>query len=93
MLAVSGEDFNEVMKVVTVLPLTSRKAGRKLYVGEVLIRKGTAGLSADSIVLAHQVRTISKQRFLKRIGSLQTPIVRLQVLSALSSHLDIDQSL
>ncbi|MSQ26020.1 MAG: type II toxin-antitoxin system PemK/MazF family toxin [Dehalococcoidia bacterium] len=89
-LAISSEDFNETMAVVTVLPITSRKKGRKLYSGEALLHKGIAGLSADSIVLAHQIRTVSKKRFLKRIGFLETPLVRLQVLSALESHLDID---
>ena len=37
-LVISDEDFNEAMPIVTVLPLTSREANRKLYPGEVLVR-------------------------------------------------------
>ena len=61
-LVVSDEDFNQLMPVVTVLPLTSRKPGRQIYPNEVLLPKGTAGLPEDSIVMAHQIRTISKTR-------------------------------
>ena len=38
-LVVSDEDFNLVMPVVTVLPITSRKSGRRIYPNEVLFPK------------------------------------------------------
>ena len=50
------------MPVVTVLPITSLKKDRKVYPNEVMLKEGTGGLSHNSIVLAHQIRTISKQR-------------------------------
>ena len=48
-LVVSGEDFNQVMPVVTILPITSLKIGRRVYPNEVLISKGSGGLTADSM--------------------------------------------
>jgi len=42
-LVVSDEDFNQVMPVVTILPITSLKKGRRVYPNEVLISKGIGG--------------------------------------------------
>ncbi len=89
-LVVSEEDFNQVMQLVTVLPLTSRKPGRHVYPNEVLVRRGTAGLAFDSIVLAHQVRTITKQRVKSEIGSLDDSSIKEQVLEAIKDHFGID---
>lgn len=61
-LAISDEDFNQVMPVITVLPITSLKQGRTVYPNEVFLPQGVAGLPHDSLVSAHQIRTISKGR-------------------------------
>ncbi|MGH9339941.1 MAG: type II toxin-antitoxin system PemK/MazF family toxin [Acidobacteriota bacterium] len=37
-LVISDQDFNQLMPVITVLPLTSRKPGRKIYPNEVRAR-------------------------------------------------------
>ena len=87
-LAISAEDFNSVMPNLTILPLTSRKEGRRVYPNEVLLRKGTAGLGADSIVLCHQIRTISKTRLERSLGAITALETRRAVLSALRCHLD-----
>ena len=42
-LVVSEEDINQILPVVNVLPITSRKAGRKIYPNEVLIPQGVGG--------------------------------------------------
>jgi mRNA interferase MazF len=86
-LVVSDEDFNIVMPVVTVLPITSRKAGRHIYPNEVLFPKATAGLSRESIVLAHQIRTISKDRLIKLHGYIEAFHLRSAVTDAISIHL------
>jgi len=67
-LIVSNEEFNQVMPNVTVLPLTSTK--RRLYPSEVLLPQGKAGQPLDSIIMAHQIRTISKQRLKGLLGYL-----------------------
>ncbi|OGL43480.1 MAG: MazF family transcriptional regulator, partial [Candidatus Schekmanbacteria bacterium RBG_16_38_10] len=59
-IVVSDEDFNRLMPVVTILPITSLKKGRRVYPNEVLLKQGIGGLAQDSIILAHQIRTVSK---------------------------------
>lgn len=88
-LVVSEEDYNQVMPLVTIVPLTTRKQGRHVYPNEVLLSRGTAGLTADSIVLVHQVRTISKRRLTRQLGPLNDDDLRIHILDALKGHLSI----
>lgn len=52
-LIVSRNEINEILNCVNVLPITTRKSGRKIYPNEVLLPKGTADLPNESIVLCH----------------------------------------
>lgn len=88
-LVISDEDFNRVMPVVTVLPLTSHKAGRRIYPNEVLLSKGAGGLPRNSIVLAHQIRTISKDRLTGLYGFVRDEAIQAKILEALKIHLGI----
>ena len=87
-LIVSNEEFNQAMPNVTVLPLTS--TNRRLYPSEVLLPKSKAGQPLDSIIMAHQIRTISKQRLRSLLGYLEDPVLRDEVQTAIRDHLDLD---
>lgn len=89
-LVVSNDSFNQVMPVVTVLPLTSKKPGRRIYPGEVLLARGETNLPGDSIVMAHQIRTISKRRLRSLYGYVTDAGTREKVVAALKIHLDIE---
>ncbi len=92
-LVISDEDFNIVIPVVTVLPLTSLKEGRKIYPNEVLIRmekhQAKTGLLSDSIILAHQIRTISKNRLKDLLGGIDDLVVQEKINEALRIHLNL----
>lgn len=89
-LVVSRERLNQLLPVVNVLPLTSRRSPRRtVYPNEVLIPAGTAGLSADSIVLCYQIRTLDKRRLEHPIGELQNSALQAAVLEALRFQLDM----
>ena len=75
--------------VATVLPLTTWRKGRRVYPTEVLLPSGTAGLPAASLVLAHQVRTISARRLSPAIGSVGDTALREHVAKALRLWLDL----
>ena len=57
-LVISEERINQILPVVNVLPITSRKSGRVVYPNEVLLNAGTAGLRVESLLLCHQIRTL-----------------------------------
>ena len=88
-LVISDETTNSVMPVVTILPLTSLKKGRRVYPNEALLKKGVAGLESDSIVLAHQIRTISKQRLMISLGEIQDANLQSRINDALRVHLNL----
>jgi mRNA interferase MazF len=88
-LVISDETTNTIMPVVTVLPLTSLKKGRTLYPNEVLLKKGVACLDSDSIVLAHQIRTISKQRLILCLGDVSDTILQSRINDAMRVHLNL----
>jgi len=86
-LIVSNEEFNQAMPNVTVLPITSTK--RSLYPSEVLLPQGTAGQPLDSIIMAHQIRTISKTRLSGLLGYIEDAALRNEVALAIKEHLDL----
>ncbi|TVR66188.1 MAG: type II toxin-antitoxin system PemK/MazF family toxin [Spirochaetaceae bacterium] len=86
-LVVSDETFNELMDVVTVLPLTRRKPGRTVYYNEVLLPEDEGGLPYESIIMAHQIRTISKSRLKREIGYITSPDIQQACLRAMQIHL------
>ncbi len=87
-LIVSNEEYNQAISNVTILPLASTE--RRLYPSEVHLPKGKAGQPLDFIVMAHQIRTISKQRLGKLFGYLDEAKLREEVHKALKEHLDIE---
>src|SRR4030042_3204614 len=87
-LIASNEEYNQTIPNVTVLPFTSTK--RRLYPSEVSLPQGKAGQPLDSIIMAHQIRTISKQRLKGLLGYLEDLQLRHKVCEAIKDHLDID---
>jgi mRNA interferase MazF len=87
-LVVSNEEFNHAMPNITVLPLTSTK--RQLYPSEILLPEGKASQSLESIVMAHQIRTISKQRLGKLFGFLNDTQLQSAIHQAVKEHLDME---
>ena len=63
---VISNDIENQMGIVTVIPITSRKKGRKIYPNEVSITLN----DKEAILLCHQVRTISKGRIDGKIDVL-----------------------
>jgi mRNA interferase MazF len=87
-LIVSNEEFNQAMPNVTVLPLTSTQ--RRLYPSEILLPERKAGQPLESIVMAHQIRTISKQRLRRLLGYLDDAQLRHEIHGAIKEHLDME---
>lgn len=69
-LVLSSSSLNQILPVVNVLPVTSRKNNRRIYPNETVIAKGNAGLTAESIILCYQIRTLDKQRLIRKFGKL-----------------------
>ncbi len=88
-VVISDETYNDVMPVVTILPLTSLKKGRRVYPNEVLLPAGTGDLPRDSLVLAHQIRTISKKRLGDSSGKIDDTTIQEKINDAIRVHLNL----
>ena len=89
-LVISRERINQLLPVVNVIPLTSRKSdSRVVYPNEVLLPAGTAGLRVASIALCYQIRTLDKSRLGRELGELDDVNLRREILKAIRFQLDI----
>lgn len=89
-LIISRESINQILPVVNIIPLTSRKSvARNIYPNEVLLPADIAGLKMDSIALCYQVRTLDKSRLEEDVGELVDAKLRQEVIEALRFQLDI----
>lgn len=89
-LVISRERLNQMLPVVNVLPITSRKSPqRTIYPNEVLLLAGTSGLALDSIVLCYQIRTLDKRRLDRHIGDLNDQVLRAAIAEAVRFQLEL----
>jgi mRNA interferase MazF len=91
-LVISEDTINELLNTVNVIPITSRKPGRKVYPNETLITAKNFGLEKESILLCHQIRTLDKQRLSVEYGHIASISVQAETLEALSFQLGIDRN-
>ena len=89
-LVISEDEINEFLNVVNIIPITSRKAGRKIYPNEALVMGNLFGLEKESIVLCHQIRTIDKVRLSKVYGEIIDIKLQNEIVDALCFQLGIN---
>ena len=90
-IVISDNEINDLLNVVNVLPITSRKAGRQVYPNEALLERMFSGLANESIVLCYQIRTLDKQRLSTKLGEVPSESKQKEILDALCFQLGIDQ--
>lgn len=88
-LVISETALNDILPVVNILPVTSRKANRRIYPNEALFPAGTAGLTLESIVLCYQIRTLDKRRLLRFLGTLDEAPLQDAIVESLRFQLGI----
>jgi len=88
-LVISEDSVNEVLNTVNILPITSRKQGRRVYPNETVIKEDNYGLKNESIILCHQIRTLDKQRLSNYYGHIDVLDKQTEIIEALSFQLGI----
>lgn len=76
-IIVSRDAINAYSPVVLAVPCTTYQTGRRIYPTQVLITSPNGGLTSDSIVMADQVRVLSKSRLLRLRGALSNESMNL----------------
>jgi len=75
-----SNNYENLLDVVTIIPITSLKDGRKIYPNELLLE---TELEKPSILLCQQIRTISKNRLIKKLTTLDNYITQKKILDIL----------
>lgn len=87
---VISADYTNGLNQVTVLPITSMKASyTTIYPNEVFLPKEISKLPKDSLVLAHQMRAVDKQRLINFVSTLTDEKYIQQIKEAVKFQLDL----
>ena len=89
-LVFSNERISALIALVTILPITTLKKGRRAYPSEVVLPAGCASLAVESLVLCHQIRTVAAERLTPPTGQVGERGLRLAIEKALRLWLDLD---
>ncbi len=89
-LVISEDAINELLNIVNVIPITTRKVGRRIYPNEILIPADKYGLPNESIILCHQIRTLDKRRLAQQLGEIDNVGIKEEVIEALCFQLGIN---
>ncbi len=69
-LVLQNDIGNKYSSVTIVTAITSIDSGEKMYPTEVVIKAKEGGLDNDSAILLSQIRTVDKQRLVKKLGAI-----------------------
>jgi Growth inhibitor len=88
-VAISNDMVNEILPIVTILPISSMKKNSRIYPTEVLLKPEVSGLQKPSIVMIHQVRTISKQRIGNKCGEIKDEKIIAEINDTLREYFEV----
>lgn len=74
-MIVQDDVANEHSPITIVAAITS-KFGEEIYPTQVMIKKGEAGLTQDSVVLLNQVRSVDRVRLVRKFGKVSEATLR-----------------
>lgn len=85
-LIISNDINNQYSSLVTILPIGDK--GAKVYPFEVVLFEENSGLSKPSKVKCQQIRTVDKERLVRKLGGVSKKSLP-DIEEALKLHLDI----
>jgi len=88
-IVVSNDIVNHILPVSTVLPLSSVKAGDKIYPTEVYLSAKISGLPRDSVAMCQQIRTVSHDRLENLVSNLNDISLQDEIKEALRQYLEL----
>ncbi len=87
-IIIQNNIFNNYSPTTIVAPITS-KIFKKEYPTNVILKKENSNLNQDSIILLNQIKTIDRQRIIKKLGVLDNFTMK-KVDLAIKISLELD---
>lgn len=88
-LVISNDMVNEILPIATILPVSSLKQDSRVFPTEVLLTPGLSGLQKSSVVMIHQIRTVSKLRIGKKCGEIADENVKKEINDTMKVYFEI----
>ena len=88
-LIISTDAVNHNLPVSTVLPLSSVKENDRIYPTEVMLTQSQTGLPKLSVAMLQQIRTISHERLMNKVGTITDETVHDKITEALKNYFDM----
>ncbi|MFA6308384.1 MAG: type II toxin-antitoxin system PemK/MazF family toxin [Clostridia bacterium] len=88
-LIISANAVNHNLTVSTVLPLSSVKGSEKIYPTEILLSTEISGLPKLSAAMVQQIRTISHNRLINKVGSISDQETQEKISDGLLNYFDL----
>lgn len=88
-LIISNNAVNHNLPVSTVLPFSSIETGSKIYPTEASLSTEVTGLQKPSVVMVHQILTISHNKLVNKIGDIKDTETREKILQACRSYFEL----
>ena len=88
-LVVSNDAVNHNLPVSTVLPLSSVKENDKIYPTEILLPIEITNLPKLSVAMVQQIRTVSHDRLVNKVGSLNNEETKEKILETIRDYFEI----
>ena len=89
-LVISNDAVNDNLTIFTCIPFSSIKAGAKIYPTEVFLSSLESGLQKDSVLMLQQIRTVSKNRLLKKVATINDIKIKEKINNALIKYFELD---
>lgn len=89
MLVISDSSLNNILPVVNVVPITSRKTNRRVYPNEAFLPASVGGLTLDSIALCYQIRTLDQRRLTQMFGVIEDEDIITRVIHSQTDQPDL----
>lgn len=86
-VVVSNDVTNQYAPTVCVVPLTSNLSGQKFPIN-VMLPCADTGLKVDSLLLGGQLRTVAKERLLRKLSAIKAERMP-DIEKALKLYLDL----
>ncbi len=86
-LILSNNIHNRYSPLVTVAPLSSNTS--KIYPFEIYISENEANLNANSKIMIIQLRSIDKERLIKKIGEITNGEILDNIGRVIKKHFDL----
>ena len=89
-LVISNDIVNEILPVVTILPVSLIKGKGRIYPTEIFLPTEKTGLTKNSIAMVHQIRTVSKERLGLKCGSINDNMIRSSINDVVREYFELD---